>query len=77
MTGIASSWARACTATLALAAASLAIAAPADAQERERVNVGTITSTQTCVYFRNYSGSRLEYGEKYYARRWGAAAAAR
>jgi len=77
MTGIASSWARACTATLALAAASLAIAAPAAAQERERVNVGTITSTQSCVYFRNYSGSRLEYGEEYYARRWGAAAAAR
>lgn len=65
---------------LALAAAlgglTLA-AAPAAAQDKERVNVGTITSTQTCVYFRNYSGSRLEYGEDHYARVWGAAAAAR
>jgi hypothetical protein len=52
-------------------------AAPATAQDKERVNVGTITSTQTCVYFRNYSGSRLEYSEDYYARVWGAAAAAR
>jgi hypothetical protein len=44
---------------------------PAGAQDKERVNVGTITSTQTCVYFRNYSGSRLEYGEDYYTRLWG------
>lgn len=65
-------------AALALAFGGMMLTvAPVSAQTRERVNVGTITSTQTCVYFRNYSGSRLEYGEEYYARVWGAAAAAR
>lgn len=66
--------------TVVVAAAAAALAGsitPLAAQERERVNVGTITSTQTCTYFRNYSGSTLEYGEEYYARIWGAAAAAR
>lgn len=55
-----------------VAAAALALAPQMlAAQAKERVNVGTITSTQTCVYFRNYSGSRLEYGEDHYARLWG------
>ncbi len=65
-------------AALALAFGGMMLAAaPVSAQTKERINVGRITSTQTCVYFRNYSGSRLEYGEEYYARVWGAAAAAR
>lgn len=66
------------SAAIAAAATALAGASvPISAQERARVNVGTITSTQTCTYFRNYSGSSLEYSEEYYARIWGAAAAAR
>lgn len=71
---------RALTVSIALLAVGFTVPAftvPASAQERERVNVGSITSAQTCVYYRNYSGSRLEYGEEYYARVWGAAAAAR
>jgi len=64
----------------ACAAGALAIgamSAPAAAQERVAVNVGNVTSTQSCTYFRNYSGSRLTYSEAQYARWWGAAAARR
>jgi hypothetical protein len=64
-----------------LALGALVLGAPASAQAgaggREKVNVGTITSTQTCTYFRNYSGSTLEYGEEHYARLWGLEAGAR
>ena len=52
-------------------------AAPASAQDRVAVNIGTVTSTQTCTYYRNYSGSSLRYSESEYARWWGAAAARR
>lgn len=64
-------------AALCVLAAGLAVTTPLPAQGRQTVNVGTITSTQTCTYFRNYSGSRLEYGEEYYARLWGLEAGAR
>lgn len=49
----------------------------ASAQQRVAVDVGTITSTQSCQYFRNYQGSRLEYSQEQYARWWGAARASR
>ncbi|MCK0128174.1 hypothetical protein [Erythrobacter sp. F6033] len=67
-------WKLAITGALA-AAATLGAGGVGHAQERVSVNVGTITSTQTCAYFRNYSGSRLRYSEAEYARWWGAAAA--
>ena len=64
--------------SLALIAGLAALAAvPAQAQGDLRVGIGSITSTQSCTYYRNYSGSRLAYSESEYARYWGAAAARR
>ncbi|WP_301749275.1 hypothetical protein [uncultured Erythrobacter sp.] len=62
---------------LAIASTVSFLSTAVNAQGLQRVNVGTITSTQSCTYYRNYSGSKLEYSEEYYARVWGAAAAAR
>lgn len=62
---------------LFLAGAFALCGTSAHAQERYTVQVGTISSTQSCAYFRNYSGSRLSYSESEYARYWGAAAARR